>query len=284
MRNDNGLPHEDPGAPSVAGFFHPSPVYLTGEDNLRVTAYSNTGSVTLAILARVLQPDSTPTPFADSVAPGSGRTATTKIVPLCEGWLLGLSITPAAGVTPVGLTWVAVDLVRGTGSNAQLVQSLGFGFINLRSGFVWPGGAYLQATDGPGVLRSITGTTPGAGADISEAVPAGARWELLAFRATLVTSATVATRLAFLTLDDGANVYLTVDSNFGQTASGSGTYNFAEGLVAPQVAHAGALLASLPINNRLGAGHRVRTLTSSIQVGDQWAAPQYLVREWLEGL
>ena len=232
----------------------------------------------------MLQPDSTPTPFADVVAPGSARTATVKIVPLCEGWLLGISVAPGAGVTPVGLTWVSVDLGRGTGGNALLVQALGFGFVNLRSGFVWPGGSYLQATDGPGVLRSITGTTPGAGADISEVVPAGARWELLAFAFSLTTAVTVANRAPLLTIDDGANVYFRSSVNVNQTASTTWNYQAMQGYGSPAISQVLALQFPEPIDDRLGAGHRIKPVTAALQAGDQYTAPQYLVREWLEGL
>jgi hypothetical protein len=278
------LPGQRPGQPSIAGFFNPSPVYLTGEDNLRVTAYSNTANVTLAITGRILRPNNEPTPIADSVAPGATRTATTKIVPLSEGWLLGLSIAAGAGVTALGATWIAVDLVRGTGANAQLVQSLGFGWINLRSGFVWPAGAYLQSTDGPGVLRSITGSTPSAGADISETVPTGARWELISLRAQLTTSATVANRVPLLLLDDGANAWFAGSAVATQAASLVWRYTWFQG-AAPIAAIVGTdVPLQVPINNRLAAGSRIRTSTTAIAAGDQWTAPQYLVREFLEGL
>ena len=38
----------------------------------------------------------------------------------------------------------------------------------------------------------------------------------------------------------------------------------------------------LPFNNRLGAGHRIRTKTNNIQGADQHGPVQYLVREWFD--
>lgn len=278
------LPSERPGDPNLANFFAPSPLYVTGEDNLRVTAYSNTAGVTLAIVGRGLRTNGDPTPIADSIAPGSGRTAVTKIIGLSEGWLLGIAVAPAAGITALGATWVQIDLVRGTGANAQLVQTLGYGFVSLRSGFGWPGSASLVSTDGPGVLRSIAGTTPGAGVEISETVPAGARWELLSLRAVLTTAVAVANRVVTVTLDDGTTVYGQYPTGLSEPASSAYSYNYGQGLARFADVSPTALVGGLPINIRLGAGHRIRTATANLQAADQWGSLQYLVREWLEGL
>jgi hypothetical protein len=45
-----------------------------------------------------------------------------------------------------------------------------------------------------------------------------------------------------------------------------------------------ALQIPVPFNIRLAAGARIKTVTAAIQAGDQYTAPQYLVREFLEGL
>lgn len=135
-------------------------------------------------------------------------------------------------------------------------------------------------TDGPGLIRSVAGSTPAAGAEISETVPTGARWELMAFKAQLVTDANVATRVVILRFDDGTTEYFRSDANFAHTAGVTGIYDWGQGLMTPLNGHVGGLLAGLPINLRLAGGHRIRTLTSSIQVGDQYSGIQYLVREW----
>lgn len=135
-------------------------------------------------------------------------------------------------------------------------------------------------TDGPGLIRSITGAVPSAGAEISETAPAGSRWELLAFAFSLTTSATVANRAEVLTLDDGANVFWRVPMNVNQTAGATWNYVHAQGFGSPTISQVLGMGAMLPINNRLAAGYRIKTVTAAIQTGDQYTAPQYVVREW----
>lgn len=281
---DDWLPREQPGRPSIAGFFAPSPVYVTGEDHLRVTAYSNTANVVLAVNSRILRPDSEPIACNDTISPGSGRTATQKIVPLSEGWLLGVVVS-AGGSSALGATWVSVDLVRGAATGTcQLVQNLGSEYVTLRSPWQWPGTSELLSTDGSGVLRSITGATPAAGAEIAESVPAGARWKLLAFEADLATSATVANRVPGLLLDDGANVFAWVSTGVNETASLTWRNSFQSGTSQLSDPTNHVIMTSLGDDLVLGAGFRIRTSTVNLQAADQYAAPQYLVREWLEGL
>lgn len=283
MDMTDALSRQQPGAPSVDGLRLPSPVYLTGEDKLRVTAYTNTASVILSVVGRILRPDSTPTPIGETIAPSSARTAVTRTFQLSEGWLLGLGIAPAAGVSSLGVTWVQVDLIRGDGLAAQLVQSLGYGFITARNNFAWPQSGNQLSTDGPGALRSITGATPAAGGEISETVPSGARWELISISWLLTTSVTVANRSPNLIFDDGSAVYFRANLVTPIAASLASQNTFGQGLGQFTSANNVRLTSGLPVNNRLGAGHRIRTNTDNIQAADQYSAIQYLVREWLEG-
>lgn len=281
---DDDVETIQPGQPSPAGVYAPSSVYLTGEENLRVTAYSNTANVVLAIVGRILRPDNTPTPIADSIAPGNTRAATTKIIPLSEGWLLGVAVEPGAGVTPIGATYVMLELVRGTGSNAQSCQVLGFGYVNLRNGFAWPDIDTMLPTDGPGVMRSVQQANPAAGADFVVTVPTGALWELIAVSAQLVTAVAVANRAARLVIDDGANTLFAVPNTTVQAASLTTTYSYGAGAGGPMSTDAAFQEAPLPNNVLLPAASRIRSSTGAIQAADQWGAISLLVREWLAGL
>jgi hypothetical protein len=97
----------------------------------------------------------------------------------------------------------------------------------------FPGVPIASPLDGGGALRSIAGTTPGAGAEISETVPTGARWELLAFQATFVTSAAAANRVPQLTLDDGTTVYFRLGAALNQAASLTQRRSWFQGAPAP---------------------------------------------------
>lgn len=135
-------------------------------------------------------------------------------------------------------------------------------------------------TDGPGLIRSITGATPSAGAEISETVPAGARWELLTFLATFTASAAAATRNPTLRMDDGALIYFTAGDINSLTAGQAFKYCWSTGGAYSATAPRSTFAGAIPIGLRLAAGHRIRTLTATIDVGDQYSAIQYLVREW----
>jgi hypothetical protein len=271
----------DPGKPSAAAVRMPSPVYLTGEDFLRVTSFGNVASIVLGVTGRILRPDNVPVPIRETHAPNSNRTVNQTIHPLSEGWLLGLDVLAATGSPSFGQVWVCIELVRGKETSAQVVQALAMGFVTARTPLVWPGGANLLPLDGPGNLRSVTGTTPGAGAEISETIATGSRAELIAFHAQLAASATVANRFPNLLLDDGANVYARSQISGAITASQTVQISWAQGY--PAATQQTQFLAPLPNFLRMGAGHRIRTSTTGIQVGDQYSLVQYLLREWLTG-
>jgi hypothetical protein len=126
----------------------------------------------------------------------------------------------------------------------------------------------------------VTGTTPGAGSEINETVPAGVIWQLKTFIYKLTTSATVANRTSHLIIDDGANVLLNSASVIAQVASNGLTYNTGDDAFSLTVADNMVWLQSVA-SLRLLPGYRLRTLTTNLQAGDQYTAPQYLVTEWL---
>src|SRR5207244_3905006 len=62
-------------------------------------------------------------------------------------------------------------------------------------------------TSGYQRLRSFLGTDQAAGSEISEVVPTGKFWRILAVRAQLVTSGTAGNRFPRLEIDDGTNIF-----------------------------------------------------------------------------
>jgi hypothetical protein len=130
-----------------------------------------------------------------------------------------------------------------------------------------------------GLIRSITGTDPAANVEISETVPAGMRWVLLAFAATLVTDATVASRTPWLLIDDGVTELANFAAIGITAASGSSRYSWSnKGFQDAGMSNGrfGSSIATLILT----AGFRIRTLTASFQAGDNWGAPQYLVEQF----
>lgn len=261
----------------------PSSVYLRIDDNLRVTAYNALASVVLQVRSRVLSLDGQVQGSADAFTPSTARAASASVIITDEGWLLGGEVFVSGAAPLVGQTFVVVEIVRGSSGTVTPLQVIAAGYVTAKMPLVFPSSPIASALDGSGAVRSIAGTTPGAGADISETVPTGARWELLSFQATLVTSVAAANRVPQLTLDDGATVYFRLGGALNQAASLTQRRTWFPGAPAPFLDNANSVPYPIPINLRLGAGHRIRTLTTAIDAADQWSAVQYLVREWIEG-
>lgn len=257
--------------------------FTTGAETLRVTAFNAAAGVVLTISGRRFDATSGISEFAHRLVPTTNRVATTFDVPLGEGWLLGLAIRVSAGTPLDGQTFVVAEIGAGQGGSFNALDVLIMDSVSAAKRAAWPGSPLRGPLDSAGAIRSIAGTTPAAGAEISETVPTGARWELLSIYVLLTTSATVINRNPMLIVDDGANSYYRMQQNANETASQAWSNVWAAGV--PVWANAGqpGQVAGLPIGLRMTAGQRFRSLTSGIQVGDQYSALQYLVREWIEG-
>jgi hypothetical protein len=137
-------------------------------------------------------------------------------------------------------------------------------------------------TDGPGLIRLVTGTNPAAGQEISETVPTNARWKLLGFRFYLGCDGTAATRTVVVLVDDGATAILDFLSATDQTASQNRYYYcFPMGfLPAAKGSRIDIPLTLAPI--MMEEGFRLVTATSNFQAGDNYGTPQLYVEEWIQ--
>ncbi len=263
-------------------FTTPSAFYLTGEDNLRAVSLNGSTATRLSIVARVLDSDGVIHAFLLEHAMNTDRTAATTNHSLGAGWLLDCVAFVAAGAPVYGHTFVRLQIVRGITGAFQELATLAQGYCNAVQRLAYPGSEVRSSLDQPGAVRSITGTDPAAGVEVSETVPTGARWQLLGLVVNFATSADVATRQVTVVADDGANVYARLEAAAGQVASLSRFYSIGPGLgnTAPVT---NSFQLPFPIDAHLLAGHRIRTTTNNLQVADNYGAPQLLVREWLEG-
>ena len=206
---------------------------------------------------------------------------TTFGIQIGEGWLL--SIAFQGDQTSFVGAWMFVQAVLSRGfTNTQFLNAYGLfweGYITINAPTGWPGSPSQRAIDGAGMLRSITGTTPAAGAEINEVVPAFRRWALIALRATITTSAAAANRQPRLLYDDGANIFYGGQNNINVPASGVASFSTINTL--QTVAGLGGdQVFATPLPFPLKQGCRIRTNTPNLQAGDQWSAPQYLIIEW----
>lgn len=256
-------------------------LYLTGEDNLRLTTFGGVAGVTVVLEGRLVDASGRVIPIAERHLPSSNYTSTQTIHNLAAGVLTNVQLRASVGSVARGGVFAVLEIVRGTTVNAQATGTLLQGYVTSAARLAWPGSPIESSTAGVGRLRSITGTDPAANTEISETVPAGVRWRLVAAKLILVTDANVANRNVELIVDDGAGSFLQLSGVSTQPASLTVRYNLSS------AGAAGALggndvLIPIPPNLWLGPGFRFRTQTNLLQVTDNYAAPQYVVEEFIE--
>jgi hypothetical protein len=262
----------------------PTPFYLAREDRVVVTLWNSVAGATIFLGARFLRPDGVLVPEVQSYSPTSDRTANTFNLTAREGYLLGLHIGTQT-VSQPGLCFCTVLVTRPGLPLGNELHTLLAGYVTNSYHPNWPGTALRDLRDGQGALRVILGTQPAAGAEIAETVPTNARWRLYSLTVNLVDGGGAAARFPTLAFDDGATIYSQVGPD--TQANGAGAthkYSWVAGGGSTYFLGGSINLHTIGIEPdiRLRAGHRIRTLTDSLQAGDQWGVPQYLVEEWID--
>jgi hypothetical protein len=148
-------------------------LYLTGEDHLRLTTFGGVANLVVVLEGRLVTPDGCVVPLAEQQIPLSTYLPKSTIFPLAEGVLTNVQLRLGTGSAGRGGVFGVLEIVRGTTSNAQALGTLLQGYITTNARLAWPGSPIESSVNGPGRLRSITGTDPAANVEISEAVPAG---------------------------------------------------------------------------------------------------------------
>jgi hypothetical protein len=283
---DSPLATTDP-ARSIYGdparsYLNPSSLFVDSNYRLRFSAWCSAANVVLALRYRFLRAnDNEVVDSAEQLAPTSNRVLTTAGIPLAVGWVIDLQVFALSGAPPYGTCFAKVELIRGADAVATVVATLIQGYITANQTTAYPGSSLMSSFDGAGALLSVVGTSPGAGNEISETMPAGTRREIVSFRALYTASGVAGSRFPKLTIDDGGAIpYASANPNATAITVGQLIpVVWLQG--APNVTAQTELQASLPEDNRVGAGHRLKTVTSGILGGDTWTQVQYLVREWL---
>lgn len=192
-----------------------------------------------------------------------------------KGVYLTLNVSAASGTNQT----LDVKLQSFDSLSAQWVDMSGAVFQRItatgqRTLTVYP------SPEGAGNIRNVTGTDPAAGAEASDTVPANSRWKVLVAQYLLVTDANVATRVPTFIIDDGTTITAAYGAGVSPTASTTNRLNFLAGAGSMGSAAAGNV-GFLPVGMTLSGGYRMRTATTLIQVGDNYAAPQFLVEEYI---
>lgn len=258
------------------------PGYVTrAETNLRVNSWNSSPGVTLQISGQVGRADGVVVPFAYQHIPNTNRTLAQTVHPLEEGIVLCLQVVAIAGALTQGQCFVRVELIQGREGGTVSLGTIAQDYVTDTIALAYPGSVIDSPLIGPGWLHSVNQAAPAAGADITITVPANTRWRVISGLASLVTSAVVANRTVQLLMDDGATNYARASATVAQTATLTQFYELI-GITLQGNNLGSVLYVPGPAGAILPAGHRIKTLTIGLDVGDQWSATELLVEEWLD--
>ena len=261
-----------------------SPFLWVDDDDqlyMRVWGAILTGCTAL-LTARILRPSGIIEKVQLKVIAPTNRTVNTGLVNVGRGWLLSIIVLPSAGQPERGQVFINVLLIREGLTDSDAACMFISDYLCYQSYLGYPGGRMISAIEGPGRLRSITGTDPAAGAEISETVPTGARWRLRAMAFSLVTAVAVANRLATIVVNDGANDKFYMPSPITQTASQTIYYNMLPGAAWFAPVGGNSVTYPAPVEIILPAGWKIGTASGGLQAADDYSAPQLTVEEWIE--
>lgn len=260
----------------------PASLYVRQGDVLFLQARSALAGVTVILEGRLLlAATGEVVPIALAVRPAADRVDASATAPLAEGFLLHLIVGTIDSPARRGQVYIRAGLTTAPGVAGidPLILAQGYGTAEFV--LAWPPGVHEPAVSGVGMLRSVAGTDPGVGAEISETVPTNARWRIRGMRFTLATSGVGSARRVFIEVDDGTTLLNRYPSDQTQAISLSVAYN---AIPVGALAATGGTEAMivLPGELVLFQGWRIRTLTSSLDGADNFGAPQLTVEEWIE--
>lgn len=253
--------------------------FIADGDNLHVRVWSST-ALSVLFGFQTMLPDGRIVNHQHNLITPSDRTSNAFFFRLPECILLGLLANIETQDVGRGTCYVSVQLRRSEVSNGGANRHLVHGYVDGNISLQYPFPRSEPAFAGRGRIRSIVGTDPAAGVEISETVPTNAIWRLQSFLARLVTDATVGNRFPTLLLDDGANVFQRYPNSALQAASQTMDWQWSP--IGAAFGSAGSFqLGFIPPDLYLPGGFRIRTSTGGIQAGDNWGAPNLLVEEWI---
>ena len=254
---------------------------FSGEDSLLVTVTGVQGG-TWTLQGRFLDAVSSkilPIVVSGSVVAGA---TTQTLVPVTTGYILNIGISyHTSATTFFPGAYCQLALCRGLQLQSQtplglILQGYAYRLANL--GF--PGSAFFAPNEVPGWLNGVTGTQPAHGTDIVQYVPAEAEWEFQFIRFSLTTDATPGNRFVILrTMSPYSDAWTDAITTFQQPPSTTVWYQYWHGATQMSAAIGADITVPLPFQLPLEAGAAIYTQTDNLVAGDQYSAPQFLVRE-----
>jgi hypothetical protein len=258
----------------------PGALLLSADEFISVSAYNAVTGDIIRCTGRLLRPNGEVVTLFLVLSPTADRVRSFIDFPPIEGALLSFVLTPNPGGIRPGSLYAQAAIIRGAGDERLATLLLGHGYLAEALAVGWPGVTNQNQGEGRGIFRSLVGTNPAAGAEVSETVPTNARWRLVSLFAALVTSGAGAARVASLILTDPTGEAYRVQPVSTQAISLTRTYFGNSASIRPALiaAHiAWPLMPELILNE----GATIATSTSNLQVDDNWGAPTLYVEEWV---
>jgi hypothetical protein len=198
------------------------------------------------------------------------------------GELLNAIVYAETGTPQAGQTFVRISVRRGAGGAFDRLGVIIQGQVTANAARSFPGSVVQSPLEVEPYLRTIQGTTPAAGAIISETVPTGVRWELMQFNYQHSTGALPANRLDFMEAISGGLVVFIVAHT--TTIPGSSIYNFtwSQNLPSSHDTNNGYARSPIPQRLILPAGSGIFASAFGLLSSDQFSSISYTVREWLD--
>lgn len=255
---------------------------LDGSASLRILCANSESGVAVTVAGYRLDEAGEKHPFLHTFTPVADRSVTTRDLALGAGALMNLTAYVSTGTPLIGQTFIVVNLIRGFTGATVVLGTLLSGYLTARQALGWPGSPLTRSTEGQGFTRMVLGATPAAGAEFSVSCPTGARWQVLALRARLTTSAVAANRIPILEILNNATDQAYFPQFRSSPAGASDFYVWGVGLATFTPVAVGFNIAPLPVDLPLVGSVVLVSLTQNLQAADQWSLAVVTVREWLE--
>lgn len=268
----------------LEGRLVPSPYNFefTGEDALMLVVHNSQPGAVVAVHYR-MQPQKGPAvAHAYQFTPTSDRARNVTVLEMGSGYLLNLVAFAATGSPRLGQLYVKVEVIRGRGDARVALGTLVQDYVTSIQSVAWPGSPLRSSFENGGYLRHITGTDPAAGTTITETVPTGARWSLICFQAVFTTSAVAGNRTPFIDFRDGVVLLRSYVPTTYPANSVNVFLFWAHGMPMETALFPSRVLAGLPTAPILLAGQTIVVGSEGLDAGDNFAAPEFVVNEWLE--
>jgi hypothetical protein len=255
---------------------------VTGEDHLRVRAWSSRDVDPLVVSGRAVGTDGTIQIFSEVIALGNLRVMQTRMIPLAPGYVLSIAAEILSGFTQRGQCFVQIDLVRGLGPAQTTLGTLLQGYVASLNGLAYPGSPIEDSLSGPGFIRTVVGTNVGPGIDWLESMPNAVRWRLLSLNAGLTTSGAGVPRGVFLFINTGlGGRMVNAPSQYAQPAAQTIFYQWVPGQASMVTPSQSWIVTQLPFPMVLMTGDSFYMSTTGLDPGDDWTAPTFVAEEWI---